>query len=134
MRGHALEVRIYAERPEKGFLPSAGILTTFKLQAAQDFVNGPDGQPALRVDSGFRQGDAVTPFYDALLAKLILRGRDRNEAIALMLKALEGVKAEGVHTNARFLHRLIDCESFRSGNVDTGLIARELAELNKAAA
>jgi 3-methylcrotonyl-CoA carboxylase alpha subunit len=125
LQGHAMEVRIYAERPDKGFLPSTGTLAAFELPAeAQFWVDKPATRPLTRADSGFRAGDTVTPFYDAMLAKLVVHGRDRAEAIERMLAALRSVKAEGVHTNVAFLVNALSSEAFRSGEVDTGLIGR----------
>ncbi len=129
LHGHALEARIYAERPEKGFLPSTGTLSTFHLPAESEFwVAKAPHQPITRVDSGFRQGDTVSPYYDALLAKLLVHGKDRDEAIDRMVDALKSVRAEGVHTNVAFLTKVFASEAFRSGDVDTALISRNIKE------
>ena len=132
-QGHALEVRIYAERPEKGFLPSTGTLSAFHLPAGLEFCNGErSGAPVTRIDSGFRAGDTVTPYYDAMLAKLIVHGKTRGEAIEQLLRALAEVRAEGVSTNVHFLRNIIASDAFRSGDVDTTLISRQLNDFIKA--
>jgi 3-methylcrotonyl-CoA carboxylase alpha subunit len=120
LRGHAIEVRVYAEEPEKGFLPSIGTLLHFAPPAATAHV---------RVDSGVEQGDAVSPHYDPMLAKLIVWDETRERACERMLKALSEFRIVGVGNNTEFLGRLIGCEAFRSGQVDTGLIERERAGL-----
>jgi 3-methylcrotonyl-CoA carboxylase alpha subunit len=122
--GHAIEVRIYAEDARKGFLPSIGTIRRWRP---------PEG-PGIRVDSGFREGDAVTPYYDALLAKLIVAGADRAEALARMARALDGFIVEGVTTNLAFLKAVIGHPKVASGDIDTGLIERELPALAAAEA
>jgi 3-methylcrotonyl-CoA carboxylase alpha subunit len=96
--GHAIECRIYAERPEKNFLPSPGNLTRFRL---------PDENSALRIDHGFREGDQITPYYDPMIAKVIVRGDDRKDAIERMLSALGEISVEGVSTNLTFLKQML---------------------------
>jgi len=96
--GHAIECRLYAERPEKNFLPSPGELTRF------DF---PDESAVLRIDTGLRQGDSITPYYDPMIAKVIARGKTRDEAIAQMLLALDEINIEGVSTNLAFLSQVL---------------------------
>lgn len=108
-RGHAIEVRLNAENPDFQFMPSPGTLEKFLL---------PSG-PFVRVDSGFQQGDTVTPFYDSLLAKVIVWGRDRPEAIARILRALSEVEAVGVATTSEFLASVIRSPEFESGDYDT---------------
>jgi 3-methylcrotonyl-CoA carboxylase alpha subunit len=93
-RGAGVECRIYAERPEKNFLPSPGELSRFQV---------PEGEADVRVDSGVREGDRITPYYDPLMAKVITRGRDRAAAIERMQTALDAVVVEGVATNLDFL-------------------------------
>ncbi len=116
LRGHAIEVRIYAEDPDKGFLPSIGTL--------QRFVP-PPATPQVRIDSGVEQGDAVSPHYDPMLAKLIVWGENRDLACESMLQALAQFRIAGVGNNVEFLARLIGSPPFRSGAIDTGLIERE---------
>src|SRR4029434_6469264 len=101
------------EDPERGFLPSIGTLTHWRMPAPSDRV---------RVDTGFGAGDAVSPFYDPMLAKLIVRGEDRDAACAQMLAALGDCEIVGVATNIAFLERVVAHEAFASGRVDTGLI------------
>jgi 3-methylcrotonyl-CoA carboxylase alpha subunit len=120
LRGHSIEVRVYAEEPEKGFLPSIGTLAHF----------APPGASAnVRIDTGVEQGDVVSPHYDPMLAKLIVWDETRERACERMLKALSEFRVVGVGNNVEFLGRLVGCESFRSGQVDTGLIERERATL-----
>ena len=124
LRGHAIEVRIYAEEPEKGFLPSIGRLAHFRKPAESDHV---------RVDTGVDEGDSVSPHYDPMLAKLIVWDETRERATERMLKALGEFEIAGVGNNIAFLSRLLDHAEFRAGIVDTGLIARESAALIPAA-
>ncbi|MFT3789995.1 MAG: acetyl/propionyl/methylcrotonyl-CoA carboxylase subunit alpha [Rudaea sp.] len=120
LRGHAIEVRIYAEQPEKGFLPSIGTLR---------YLHMPRPTAQVRIDSGVEQGDAISPYYDPMIAKLIVHGDDRDEAVERMLRALHEFRIVGVGNNLGFLSRLIDHAEFRAGGFDTGLIGRELDAL-----
>jgi 3-methylcrotonyl-CoA carboxylase alpha subunit len=122
--GHAIEARIYAENPLKGFLPSIGTLTHMRMPVE----DGP-----VRIDSGVREGDAISPYYDPMIAKLIVWGKDRDAALAAMAQALRECEISGLATNVEFLGRVIACEDFASGNVDTGLIERNREELLPAA-
>jgi 3-methylcrotonyl-CoA carboxylase alpha subunit len=117
--GHAVEARLYAEDPERGFLPSTGRLHALRF---------PTGE-GLRVDTGVVEGDEVTPFYDPMIAKLIAHGRDRDEALDRLGDALSRVMVAGLRTNAAFLLALTRAEGFRTGAFDTGFIDRNLAEL-----
>ena len=117
--GHAIEARIYAEDADKGFLPSTGTIRTW---------HEPSGN-GLRVDTGFRAGDTITPYYDALLAKLIVWGADRPQALARMVEALGEFEISGVTTNLPFLGLLMSHPLVARGEVDTGFIERELAAL-----
>ena len=119
LTGHAIEARIYAENPEKGFLPSIGTLTTLIFPGHQEFSLGD-----VRVDGGVAQSDTITPFYDPMIAKLIVRGRDRDEARIRMLQALGETRVAGLQTNIAFLKRLMADEAFASADLDTGLIER----------
>jgi 3-methylcrotonyl-CoA carboxylase alpha subunit len=125
--GHAIEARVYAENPEKGFLPSTGTLRHLSTPEATSFAVGArDGEPApVRIDSGVRAGDAISPFYDPMIAKLIVWGRDRAQALARMRQALAGFEVVGPATNVGFLQRLMSCASFAGADLDTGLIERE---------
>ncbi|NLB12411.1 MAG: acetyl/propionyl/methylcrotonyl-CoA carboxylase subunit alpha, partial [Gammaproteobacteria bacterium] len=116
LRGHAIEARLYAEDAERGFLPSTGTLALF---------DPPQGE-GVRVDSGIETGDTVSPFYDPMIAKLIVHGADRDTALARMRQALATTRVAGVASNAGFLQRLIAADSaFARADLDTGLIERE---------
>jgi 3-methylcrotonyl-CoA carboxylase alpha subunit len=123
--GHAIEARIYAEDPDKGFLPSTGRLLHLAPPAQGDSV---------RVDTGVEQGDAITPFYDPMIAKLIVHAPDRAGAIAKMKAALAQYRIVGVANNVEFLGRLVGSDSFVRADLDTALIEREHAALFPAAA
>ncbi|MES2934769.1 MAG: acetyl/propionyl/methylcrotonyl-CoA carboxylase subunit alpha [Pseudomonadota bacterium] len=130
-RGHAIEARIYAENPAKGFLPSIGTLQYLAMPDALSFALKSDAAQtaAVRVDSGVRQGDTISAFYDPMIAKLIVWGADRAQALAGMAQALEGVQIVGVETNTAFLQRLIASPAFTNAELDTGLIERHQATL-----
>jgi 3-methylcrotonyl-CoA carboxylase alpha subunit len=119
MFGHAIEARLNAEDPVRGFLPSTGPIVRF------DVAKG-DG---LRVDAGVEAGSVISPFYDSMIAKLIAYGADRSEAIARLARGLEDTLVAGPRTNASFLHALVTLPAFRDARMDTGLIGRELAAL-----
>jgi len=127
LTGHAIEARLYAENPEKGFLPSIGTLTHLRFPAHASFSGGQN--VITRVDSGVRQGDAITPFYDPMIAKLICWGSDREQALKHLAQALEDTQVVGLSTNVGFLKRVVASKPFASGDVDTGLIARNHAAL-----
>ena len=130
VQGHALEARIYAENPERGFLPSTGTLKHLRMPEGVEFTIGEAGQrAAVRIDSGVREGDTITPFYDPMIAKLIVHGATREDALARMCRALEACEVVGPHTNVEFLHRLVTCEPFATADLDTGLIERHHAAL-----
>ena len=118
--GHALEARVYAEDPAKDFLPSTGRITHLSTPAESRHV---------RMDSGVRAGDAISPYYDPMIAKLIVWDADRPAALARMRAALEQFQVVGVRTNTEFLARLVACEAFATADLDTGLIERHRAEL-----
>ncbi|MBN3726075.1 acetyl/propionyl/methylcrotonyl-CoA carboxylase subunit alpha [Burkholderia sp. Ac-20379] len=118
--GHAIEARLYAESPARGFLPSTGTLRHLRLPDGVEFSIG----APVRVDSGVREGDAITPFYDPMIAKLIVHGADREEALKRMARALRDCEAVGLSTNAAFLQRIVASEPFATGDLDTGLIER----------
>jgi 3-methylcrotonyl-CoA carboxylase alpha subunit len=128
--GHAIEARVYAENPDKGFLPAIGRLGHYATPAHIAFARNADGEPfhrpaAVRIDSGVRSGDEITPFYDPMIAKLIVWGGDREQAIARMQEALGDMHIVGVASNVDFLSRLFANPSFVRGELDTGLIERE---------
>jgi acetyl/propionyl-CoA carboxylase alpha subunit len=113
INGHSIEVRIYAESPASGFLPATGTLARWQA---------PEG-PGVRVDTGVRQGDEVTPSYDPMLAKLIVHASDRNAAIRRMRRALSEFVILGTVTNVDFLQDLIQHPSFKAGRTSTDFIA-----------
>jgi acetyl-CoA carboxylase, biotin carboxylase subunit len=115
LRGHVIECRINAEDPARNFQPSPGRIVTFH----------PPGGPGVRIDTHVYAGYTVPPYYDSLLAKLIVQGRDRQEAIQRMHMALEGFIIEGVTTTAPFLTRVMESARFQSGDVDTKFLERE---------
>jgi 3-methylcrotonyl-CoA carboxylase alpha subunit len=127
IHGHSVEARVYAENPDKGFLPSTGQLRYLATPEAAHFaVGAAAGEPAgVRIDSGIREGDAISPFYDPMIAKLITWGRDRAEAIARMDQALAEFDVVGPATNVAFLKRLMRSPAFSGADLDTGLIERE---------
>ena len=131
IHGHALEARIYAENPDKGFLPSIGTLRHLDTPDAVQFeVGGTPGHPAaVRVDSGVREGDAISPFYDPMIAKLIVWGADRRQALARMAQALSQYQIVGLAGNVSFLKRLVESEAFANADLDTGLIERNTETL-----
>ncbi|WP_323012013.1 acetyl/propionyl/methylcrotonyl-CoA carboxylase subunit alpha [Castellaniella sp.] len=120
IQGHAIEARVYAENPDKDFLPSIGHLDVLQWPEHVAFEPGP-----VRVDGGVREGGTITPYYDPMIAKLIVHGRDREDARQRMLHALAAVRATGLHTNIAFLGRLMANPAFVSADLDTGLIPRE---------
>ena len=126
IHGHAIEARVYAENPEKGFLPSIGTLRHMHTPAAVEFQLGAIGAnpAAVRVDSGVREGDAISPFYDPMIAKLIVWGADRTQALARLSQALGEFQIVGLATNIAFLKRLVEGKAFSTADLDTGLIDR----------
>jgi 3-methylcrotonyl-CoA carboxylase alpha subunit len=119
LSGHAVEARLYAEDPEKGFLPSTGRLVALEL---------PDGE-GIRVDAGVAAGSEVTPYYDPMIAKVIAHGKDRGEALDRLAAALERTRVAGPRTNLAFLAALARADGFRREQFDTGFIERNLAAL-----
>ncbi|GJJ02419.1 biotin carboxylase subunit of acetyl-CoA carboxylase [Duganella rhizosphaerae] len=126
INGHSIEARIYAENPEKGFLPSIGTLRHMETPGAVAFeLGGAVNLPAgVRIDSGVRAGDAISPFYDPMIAKLIVWGADRKQALARMAQALSQYQIVGLATNIAFLKRLVEGQAFSTADLDTGLIER----------
>jgi 3-methylcrotonyl-CoA carboxylase alpha subunit len=118
INGWAMEARLYAEDPAKGFLPSVGQLDYFRLPR---LYRG----KRFRIETGVQKGDAISPYYDPMIAKLVTWGEDRPAAIANLRELAEDVRCWPVKTNAGFLHLALSDDAFEVGNVDTGLIARE---------
>jgi acetyl-CoA carboxylase, biotin carboxylase subunit len=118
LRGHSIECRINAEDPERNFAPSPGTITTFH----------PPGGPGVRLDTHVYAGYRVPPFYDSLLAKLIVHGSSRPEALARMRHALSTFVVEGVHTTIPFLLEVLEHPAFLEGDVDTKFLERLFAE------
>jgi 3-methylcrotonyl-CoA carboxylase alpha subunit len=118
--GHAIEARIYAEDPRRDFLPATGRLLhlAFPAQTAE-----------VRVDTGVEAGGEITPWYDPMIAKLVVHGRDRGDALARLRAALAEVEIAGVTTNVEFLRKVAASRAFSSAELDTGLIERNRAEL-----
>jgi len=119
-RGHAIECRLYAENPSKGFLPSPGQLSVFRM---------PEAGEGIRIDTGFREGDTISVFYDPMIAKLICHGETRGEAIDRMQRSLEAVAVEGPRSNLEFLKRTMRHPAFLAGQVFTGFVDRYKADL-----
>ncbi len=117
LAGHAVEARLYAESPATGFLPSTGVLEHFELP------------PTVRADAGVIEGGEVTPFYDPMIAKLIAHAETREAALSELAEACDGVEVWPVKTNAGFLARCLEAPDFIAGDLDTGFIERNLAEL-----
>ncbi|KAN0062743.1 hypothetical protein ACQY0O_004938 [Thecaphora frezii] len=119
--GHAFEARVYAENTQAGFLPDVGRLRFVRLPEEEE--------GRVRVDTGFGEGDEVSVHYDPMIAKLIVRGRDRDEALRTLVKALGEYQVVGPQTNLEFLKRLARHRSFRRGEVETGFIEKYATDL-----
>jgi acetyl-CoA carboxylase biotin carboxylase subunit len=108
-RGHAIEIRLNAEDPSLNFLPSPGTVTSFTMPAG----------PFVRIDSGFTVGSVVSPYYDSLLAKIIVWGRTRDEALNRARRAIAEIDVQGVKTTAEFLDEILQTPEFLAGDYDT---------------
>src|SRR3984957_1612059 len=124
LNGHAVEARVYAENPHRNFMPSVGQIRTWRM---------PEETSGLRVDAGYREGDAVSPHYDAMLAKMIAWAPTREAAIERLNRGLEESDVRGVVTNIPFLSALVTHPDVRANAIDTGFIERELKTLTPAA-
>ncbi|MGA7071184.1 acetyl/propionyl/methylcrotonyl-CoA carboxylase subunit alpha [Bradyrhizobium sp.] len=124
LRGHAIEARVYAESPDKNFMPSVGTIRSWNM---------PEQSAGLRIDAGYRQGDTVSPHYDAMLAKVIAWAPTRDAAIDRLTFALEQSDVRGVVTNIPFLAALVSHPAVGANAIDTGFIERELKHLTSGA-
>ena len=115
LKGHSFEARIYAEDPDNGFLPTSGHL---------NFLQNPQESKTVRVDTGVEQGDEISSFYDPMIAKLIVWGEDRDQALSTMQKALREFYIYGVTTNISFLQQLFDSKPFANAELDTSFIEK----------
>ena len=122
--GHAIEARICAENPDKDFLPATGTLHVYRKPPHAAFEFG-----AVRFDDGVREGDAISPFYDSMIAKLIIWGETRQQALAKLDAALAATHIVGLQTNVQFLRHVLASDSFAQARLDTALIPRERAQL-----
>ena len=120
IHGHAIEARIYAEDPDRGFLPSTGRVYHLRTPSPTDVV---------RIDAGIAEGDTISPWYDPMIAKLIVWGPTREAACARMTRSLSEYQILGVANNVGFLSRLVQTRAFASADLDTALIEREHAQL-----
>jgi 3-methylcrotonyl-CoA carboxylase alpha subunit len=120
LTGHAIEARICAENPDNNFLPATGHLQVYKKPAHTAFERG-----TIRFDDGVRQGDTISPFYDSMVAKLIVHGDTREQALALLDQALAQTQVVGLSTNVQFLRHVVHSPSFAEARLDTALIPRE---------
>jgi 3-methylcrotonyl-CoA carboxylase alpha subunit len=120
LNGHAIEARVYAENPNKNFMPSVGTIRSWNMPAPSE---------GLRIDAGYRGGDVVSPYYDAMLAKVIAWAPSRDAAIDRLKHGLEEADVRGVVTNIPFLAALISHAGVRANAIDTGFIERELTHL-----
>jgi 3-methylcrotonyl-CoA carboxylase alpha subunit len=124
--GHAIEARICAESPDNNFLPATGTLHVYGLPDCVTFERNAGG---VRVDSGVRQGDVISPFYDSMVAKLIVHGDTREQALSRLDTALAQTHIVGLNTNVQFLRNVVQSRSFAQADLDTALIPREEAVL-----
>ncbi|MES2632146.1 MAG: acetyl/propionyl/methylcrotonyl-CoA carboxylase subunit alpha [Pseudomonadota bacterium] len=134
--GHAIEARICAESPDNNFLPATGRLDVARWPAHVAFRRNADAErfhePApVRIDTGFGEGDAISPYYDSMIAKLIVHGATREQALARLDEALAQTHIVGIQTNVQFLRHVVNSKSFAQADLDTALIPREEAVLFK---
>ncbi len=116
-QGHAIECRINAEDPDNNFMPSPGQIT---------FLHEPSG-PRVRFDSGVTAGLSIEPYYDSMIAKLIVHGRTRGDAIKIMQRALKEFRIDGVKTTISLHQKILSDSYFRTGNIDTQFIKKRIA-------
>ena len=118
--GHAIECRIYAENPAKNFLPSPGFLEVF---------SPPQDTSELRIDTGVRQGDEITYFYDPMIAKVIAYGIDRENAVNKLLQGLSDFKISGIITNLDLIKNILQHPHFINGNINTGFVEKYKSDI-----
>ena len=126
IQGHAIEARICAENPDNNFLPATGTLQVYRKPQASSFERS-----TVRIDDGVREGDTISPFYDSMVAKLIVHGDTRDQALARLDTALAQTHIVGLNTNVQFLRHVVRSEAFATAKLDTALIQREAAVLFK---
>jgi len=126
IQGHAIEARICAENPDNNFLPATGTLQVYRKPACTSFAVAAG---AVRVDDGVREGDTISPYYDSMVAKLIVHGDTRAQALARLDAALAQTHIVGLATNVQFLRQVVRSPSFAKAQLDTALIPREAAVL-----
>ncbi|MFM6999552.1 MAG: acetyl-CoA carboxylase biotin carboxylase subunit [Limnohabitans sp.] len=126
MTGHAIEARICAENPDNNFLPATGTLQVYRKPQATSFERS-----TIRIDDGVREGDTISPFYDSMVAKLIVHGDTREQALARLDTALAQTQIVGLNTNVQFLRHVVRSKAFATAQLDTALIQRESAVLFK---
>jgi 3-methylcrotonyl-CoA carboxylase alpha subunit len=126
MTGHAIEARICAENPDNNFLPATGTLQVYRKPQATSFERS-----TIRIDDGVREGDTISPFYDSMVAKLIVYGDTREQALARLDTALAQTHIVGLNTNVQFLRYVVRSDAFATAQLDTALIQRESAVLFK---
>jgi 3-methylcrotonyl-CoA carboxylase alpha subunit len=133
IQGHAIEARICAENPDNNFLPATGTLQVYRKPQASSFerTNMSDTGVAVRIDDGVREGDTISPFYDSMVAKLIVHGDTREQALARLDTALAQTHIVGLNTNVQFLRYVVRSDAFATAKLDTALIQREAAVLFK---
>ncbi len=124
INGHAIEARICAENPDNNFLPATGTLLTYRKPDNTAFKVA-----SVRFDDGVREGDIISPYYDSMIAKLIVHGENREQALAMLDKALAETRIVGLPNNVAFLRHVVHSNSFKNANLDTALIEREKAVL-----
>ncbi len=124
IHGHAIEARICAENPDNNFLPATGTLAVYRKPVCSSFAIS-DVPSCVRIDDGVREGDSISPYYDSMVAKLIVHGDTRAQALARLDEALSQTRIVGLTTNVQFLRHIIRTDSFATAKLDTALIQRE---------
>jgi 3-methylcrotonyl-CoA carboxylase alpha subunit len=125
IQGHAIEARICAENPDNNFLPATGTLAVYRKPVCSSFALPSDAHAVVRIDDGVREGDSISPFYDSMVAKLIVHGDTRAQALARLDEALSQTRIVGLTTNVQFLRHILNTDSFATAKLDTALIQRE---------